>query len=191
MNRYSCLNKQIFKQNGYQVVPIRYEDMFKIMKWRNEQIYHLRQSKLLTEKDQESYFIKVVAKLFNQENPAQLLFSYLENGVCIGYGGLVHINWLDRNAEISFIMDTSLEKEFFKKYWSNFLKLIEQVAFEELKLHKLTAYSYDIRPHLYEILEKSNYLQTARLKKHTFIGNKFIDVLIHEKMDKRSFESSC
>jgi hypothetical protein len=34
-----------------------------------------------------------------------LLFSFLKNGECIGYGGLVHINWIDQNAEISFMID--------------------------------------------------------------------------------------
>ena len=73
-------------------------------------MYHLRQDKPLTEEDQEAYFLNVVAKLFEQERPNQLLFSFLDGDKCIGYGGLVHINWIDKNAEISFIMNTSLEK---------------------------------------------------------------------------------
>ena len=83
------------------------------MKWRNEQIYHLRQSELLTEESQERYFQDIVSKLFNQKEPDQLLFSFLKNDKIIGYGGLVHINWTDRNAEISFIMDTNEEKNIF------------------------------------------------------------------------------
>ena len=77
------------------------------MRWRNEQMYHLRQSKPLTEADQDRYFDEVVSQLFDQEQPEQILFSFLEGEKCIGYGGLVHINWGDRNAEVSFIMDTS------------------------------------------------------------------------------------
>ncbi|MBK8827806.1 MAG: GNAT family N-acetyltransferase, partial [Saprospiraceae bacterium] len=83
------------------------------MKWRNEQMYHLRQSKLLTVDDQERYFTNVVAHLFDKEQPDQILFSYIEGDVCIGYGGLVHINWIDKNAELSFIMDTKLESNHF------------------------------------------------------------------------------
>src|SRR5690554_6066540 len=109
MNSYKALNKQSFRVGKFSLVPVRFEDRLSIMQWRNEQIYHLRQHKPLTEQDQENYFKNVVSGLFESEKPNQLLFSFLKGGQCIGYGGLVHINWLDQHAEISFIMDTSLE----------------------------------------------------------------------------------
>src|SRR5690554_7644655 len=104
MNYYKVLSKQVYTAGNYSLVPIRMEDRFDIMKWRNEQIYHLRQSKPLTLEDQNHYFNNIVTKLFGQEQPTQILFSCLEGDRCIGYGGLVHINWLDKNAEVSFIM---------------------------------------------------------------------------------------
>ena len=106
--KYKVLSQSVFQEGDYKIVPIRFEDRLDIMQWRNEQIYHLRQAKPLTAADQENYFVNTVAKLFDEEKPAQILFSYLENDVCIGYGGLVHINWIDKNAEISFIMNTEL-----------------------------------------------------------------------------------
>ena len=127
MSSYKVLNKQVFSSGNYSIVPIRMEDRFDIMKWRNEQIYHLRQDKLLTPENQDYYFQNVVDKLFNEDQPNQILFSFLENGECIGYGGLVHINWIDKNAEISFIMDTRLENERFVEIWNESLSLIEKV----------------------------------------------------------------
>ena len=164
MSCYKALNKQEYSNNEFSIVPIRYEDRMDIMKWRNEQIYHLRQNKPLTIEDQENYFINVVSKLFRHEQPNQILFSYLENGVCIGYGGLVNINWIDKNAEISFIMDTGLEKENFSKHWNNFLGLIGQVAFNELKLYKIFTFAFDLRPHLYASIEYSGFVKEATLK---------------------------
>lgn len=165
MNSYKAIHKQKFSSDMYDIVPIRYEDRMEILKWRNEQIYHLRQDKPLTEEDQENYFITVVNKLFNQERPNQLLFSYLEGDKCIGYGGLVHINWIDKNAEISFVLSTKLEKEHFSKHWKTFLKLIEQVAFNELDLYKIFTYAFDLRPHLYAPIEDSGFVKEAILKK--------------------------
>lgn len=182
MNSYKALNNQVFSNGNYSIVPIRFEDRMDIMKWRNEQIYHLRQSKPLTIEDQNSYFENTVAKLFDQEQPNQILFSYLENNVCIGYGGLVHINWIDKNAEISFIMDTELEGNFFQLHWMNYLSLIEKVAFEELKFHKIYTYAFDLRPHLYKVFTDSGFMEEARLKEHCFFENKFIDVVIHCKI---------
>jgi hypothetical protein len=92
---YKVLHKQQFSVGNFSIVPIRFDDRHVIMKWRNEQLYHLRQQKPLTVEDQDTYFNTVVSKLFDQEQPNQILFSFLENGICIGYGGLVHINWID------------------------------------------------------------------------------------------------
>lgn len=181
MKNYNCLANSVFQQGAFSIVPLRYEDRLDILKWRNEQIYHLRQNKPLTVEDQENYFNNVVDKLFDEEQPNQILFSYLENGKCIGYGGLVHINWIDKNAEISFIMNTVLEKDNFQKHWSIYLELIEKVAFEELNFHKIFVYAFNLRPHLYTALESSGYLEDARLKEHCFFNNKFIDVLIYSK----------
>ena len=163
------------------MVPIRVEDRYAIMKWRNEQIYHLRQDKTLTREDQDHYFTQVVSGLFEQEKPEQILFSFLKGDQCIGYGGLVHINWIDQNAEISFIMDTTLEKDHFDMNWSSYLKLIEDVAFEDLKLHKLYTYAFDIRPNLYPILENRGYFSDGILNQHCFHHGEFKDVRIHSK----------
>jgi len=184
LNKYRCLTQQEFSKGEYKIVPIRFEDRYEIMKWRNEQIYHLRQKEPLTNEQQDLYFNTVVDGLFGQEQPNQILFSYLENNECIGYGGLVQINWIDRNAEISFIMKTDLEKSDFELHWNNFLNLIHIVATKELNFIKTYTYAYDLRPRLYNALEDSGYKLEARLKKHKLVENKFIDVLIHSKINE-------
>ena len=179
--QYKVLAQQEFAHAHYKIVPIRYEDRIAIMQWRNEQIYHLRQQKPLTLADQENYFTNVVSGLFEQEQPNQILFSYLENDQCIGYGGLVHINWNDQHAEISFIMDTALEQEAFSEHWTIYLSLIEKVAFGALKLHKIFTYAFDVRPHLYPVLEAAGFKKEAVLKDHCFFNNQFKNVSIHAK----------
>ena len=185
MKTYLALKKNIFQIDNFSIVPIRYEDRFEIMKWRNEQVYHLRQDEPLTIENQEKYFTEVIPGLFELKQPDQLLFSFLENEICIGYGGLVKINWLDKNAEISFIINTELEKNNFGKYWSIFLSLIEEIAFKEINLHKIYTYAFDLRPHLYEVLTNSGYIEEARLKEHCLFQNNYIDILIHIKTNDR------
>ncbi len=181
--KYKILGEQQeFQQNQFRLVPIRMQDRWDIMKWRNEQIYHLRQSKPLTPEDQDRYFNDVVSKLFEQEQPVQLLFSFLEGDTFIGYGGLVHINWIDRNAEISFIMNTELEGVYFEKYWVEYLSMIEQVAFDSLRLHKIYTYAFDLRPNLYPALEIAGFSLEARLKEHCYFNREYKDVLIHSKI---------
>ncbi len=179
MANYKCLKQQKYTFGDYSIVPLRYEDRFSIMKWRNEQIYHLRQAKILREDDQQRYFDNVVAKLFDNPQPDQILFSYLEKGVCIGYGGLVHINWIDNNAEISFIMDTMLEKSHFAEHWSNYLTMLKKVAFIDISLHKIYTYAFDLRPHLYPVLENNGLVKEATLKDHCYFEGIYKDVVIH------------
>jgi RimJ/RimL family protein N-acetyltransferase len=180
---YKALNKQIFTTDGFYLVPIRFEDRYDIMKWRNEQIYHLRQKEPLTIEQQDVYFENVVAKLFEQVQPNQILFSFLKNEELIGYGGLVHINWEDKNAEVSFIMDSVLEKDRFQELWLAYLKLIEEVVFHELSFHKMYTYAFDLRPYLYETLGNAGFVEDAKLKSHAIFEGKPVDVVIHSKFN--------
>ena len=183
MPKYKILKQQIFESEGFSIVPIRFQDRYQIMKWRNEQMYHLRQKKLLTREEQDLYFEEVISKLFNQKKPNQILFSFLKERTCIGYGGLVHIDWQNKNAEISFVMNTEKETTFFYEYWNSFLNLIEKVAFYDVQLHKIYVYSYNLRPVLYSVLNAYGYKKEARLKEHQFFKNSYIDVFIHSKIN--------
>ncbi|RYF88121.1 MAG: GNAT family N-acetyltransferase [Chitinophagaceae bacterium] len=178
---YKSIHNQVQSQGSFSIVPLRSQDRYDIMQWRNEQIFHLRQNKLLTKEEQDRYFDEVVAKQFLQDNPPQLLFSFLQNGECIGYGGLVHINYIDRNAEISFLMNTKLEEAYFEQHWQTYLSLIEKIAFEEARLHKIYTYAFDLRPRLYVALCNAGYKEEARLKQHCYFEGKYLDVLIHSK----------
>jgi len=184
LKKYKGLTKQEFANGEYKLVPIRYDDRYEIMKWRNEQIYHLRQRELLTVEQQDAYFENVVKKLFDYEQPDQILFSFLKNDELIGYGGLVHINWFDKNAEVSFIMDTKHENDFFKVYWNQYLKLLANISFGELKLHKTFVYAFDVRPNLYDALDESGYFLDSRLREHCNINGMYKDVLIYSFINK-------
>jgi RimJ/RimL family protein N-acetyltransferase len=177
--KYKCLKIGRYKHDGFKMVPVRFMDRYLIMKWRNEQMHHLRQKSELTKAEQDHYFENVIAKLFTEESPTQILFSFLDNNKCIGYGGLVHINWTDKNAEFSFLLKTNLIQSQEKIYWSNFLKYLCSVAFEELGLHKVYGYAYDVRPHIYNYLLESRFKFEARLTDHYYLGGKFYDVVIH------------
>lgn len=186
---YRCLAKNQFEINGFSLIPIRFEDRLDIMRWRNEQIDHLRQKEILTKENQEVYYREVLSPLFSEDQPNQILFSLLKNEKLIGYGGLVHINWFDQNAEISFIMETELQTNNFDEIWTNYLILLEKIAFQQLNFHKIYTYAFDIRPYLYETLENSGFIKEAILKEHCYFENNFIDVIIHSKINHEQRKS--
>lgn len=183
VNEYISLNLNIHSINQFKIEPIRFEDKETIRCWRNDQMLHLRQKEKITIKKQTEYFEQVIRKLFLVEEPSQILFSFFENDSFIGYGGLVHIDWISRNAEVSFLTKTKLKNEIERKYWVNFLKLISIVAFKELKFNKIYCYAYDLRPHLYPYLIESDFTFEARLKNHYYYENELYDVVIHSKFN--------
>lgn len=178
---YVCLNSQKYSESSYTLVPLRHQDIFDIMQWRNEQIQFLRQKHLLTKDEQEKYFQTVILPSFGEKQPRQILFSLLLNNACIGYGGLVHIDWLSRRGEISFLVNTKRAKDT-KQYnqdFTAFLALIKKVAFDDLHFHRLFTETFDIRQHHISILEDQGFAFEGRLKEHTVIDGKFVDSLMH------------
>lgn len=180
-SKYKILGENTFQLDEYSLVPIRKEDMLPIMHWRNEQIDILRQKEPLTPEMQDVYYTNVVSTLFEEQYPGQLLFSFLENSVLIGYGGLVHIDWESKNAEISFITATSRNRDHsqFTKDWTTYLSILIRIVKEQLMFKKIYTYAYDIRPHLYPILISAGFVEEARLKNHILINNNYFDVVIH------------
>ena len=173
----------LFLQSGqigdYSLVPIRMEDRGLIRQWRNEQMYHLRQNTPLTKEDQDQYFATVVKNLFEIDHPKQYLFSYLHQHQCIGYGGLVHIDYDRKTAELSFIMQTSLEQEAFATHWDNYLTMIRPIAFQGLGLHKMFTYAFDLRPHLYPVLEGAGFLKEREIPDALQENGRSIPAIIH------------
>ena len=181
LNSYKCLKKRVFENGSYRLIPIRQMDKYKIMKWRNEQLYHLRQESVLTRKAQDLYFKNVIQTGFRKVNPNQILFSFLKNKILIGYGGLVHIDWKARTAEVSFLIDTEHEEKYFQNFWKIFIDLIESIAFNHLSFHKIYTFSYNLRPKLYKILKKLNFFNEKTFYKTLSKKVKVIDSRIDSK----------
>lgn len=183
MNHYKALSQQSFELGSLRLVPIQDEDKYLIMEWRNEQMFHLRQNKELSRADQQHYFQTIVRPLFSQEKPDQILFSLLEEDTCIGYGGLVHLDWYKLEAEVSFLMNTSLESKRFEELWSKFLKILKVVAFDQLALVRIFTYAYDLRENLYPPILENHFKLTRRIPNVLRESNRSYDVLIHTKLN--------
>jgi len=177
---YKCLKQSSFSEGDYVLSPISILNAETIRVWRNSQIQFLRQKREITQEEQQLYFLKTVRPNFYSVNPPQLLFEISESGSFIGYGGLVHISWEDKRAEISFL--TSPERSQSANYeidFRNFLSLIKFVAKEKLELHKLMTETYDGREIHLETLISAGFSLEGRLIDHVSHMNEYRDALIH------------
>jgi len=180
-HRYCCLSEVLPSEGEYHITSIRYEDIFKIKIWRNEQMDILRQKTILTDEVQNKYFNTVIFPDFSSHEPRNILVSYFCQSILIGYGGLVHIDWEARRAEVSFLLDPSRVRssEKYKKDFIVFLSLIKGLAQSQLKLNRLFTETYDVRPVHIKCLEESGFLFEGRMRKHVVVAGQLTDSLIH------------
>lgn len=178
---YIALKNNEWMLDNYTVLPLREQDIYDIMHWRNSQVDVLRQEKKLTRTDQEAYFQKIVQPGFAQASPGMMLFSFLQNDSCIGYGGLTNMSWTHKRAELSFLLDTERVSNdaVYKKDFSAFITLMKSILFTDLQFNRLFTETFDIRPLHISILEENGFVLEGRMRQHVLIDGIKTDSLIH------------
>jgi RimJ/RimL family protein N-acetyltransferase len=181
IEKYVCLKKIKYEFKDYYLIPIREKDIQKIRIWRNKQMDILRQKKKISKKEQIDYYESILVKKFNEKKPDTILFSYMLNDDCIGYGGLTNIDWISKKAEISFITNNlrHVNSDVYFQDFSCFLNIIIQLAFQELKFNRLFTETYNVRPLHLKILEKIGFELEEEIKQYVNIKGKYVDSLIH------------
>lgn len=180
-NKYLCLSKQVFDYGEYKVEPYRYEDLFKIKEWRNDQIDILRQANTLSDEDQINYYNNFILPSFHQQRPKIILFSFFLKKELIGYGGLTNCSWDNKRCELSFLLSTerSRDNEIYGNDFSAFIKLMKEIVFQAMPFNRIFTETYDVRPFHVSILEKNGFVFEGRMREHVVIDGKFVDSLLH------------
>ena len=157
------------------------KDIESIRQWRNAQMDVLRQGVLITSEAQKCYFAEYVWPDKSRLQPSQILLAIERHGELIGYGGLVHISWEDQRAEISFLLAPFIESnsQFRAEIFSIFLKHIQVLAFEDLKLSRLWTETFAHRADHLRVLEAAGFRFEGRLRGHVIICGRPIDSLLH------------
>ena len=104
MFNYKFLKKRIFS-NNFSIENIKKNEIEQIRIWRNDSIKFLRQNRKISKKEQILYFKKNIYEQTLSKRPKQILFAFKKDNILIGYGGLVHISWENKNAELSLLLD--------------------------------------------------------------------------------------
>lgn len=177
---YRCADLTGLARGHMTLRPIHWEDREPIRDWRNAQLEVLRQADPLSEVDQERYYRLVVRPQFDEVAPDQVLMAMLNDGRLVGYGGLVHISWPNRRAEISFMTEPQrLDDATFRSDWAVFLDLMVEVGRERLGLHRLSTETYEIRTAVLETLEACGFVEEGRLRDQVWLEDRYIDSVLH------------
>lgn len=178
---YRCLNKQNYEQGLYTIVPLNESDMELIRVWRNAQMAILRQNKELTEEDQRIYWKEVILPSFEEPKPRQILFSFLNQGERVGYGGLTYLDWEAKRGEVSFLLEPSrtINGAEYRTEYMAFLTLLRQAVFEDMRFHRMFAETFDVRPDHVAALVQFGFKQEGVLRDHAVVEGRFVNSLIH------------
>jgi len=172
--------------SNYELRKIAAEDMEKIRVARNAQMDVLRQNQEITPEQQQKYFEEIIKPSFTKNNPELLLYSLFKDQEWIGYGGLVHISWEHKRAEVSFLVttDRANHPETYAQDFSRFLNLLAHIAFHDLNFNRLFTETFDFRKEHLDILQGFGFKPEGILKEHVLIGNHYHDSLIHGLLAK-------
>ena len=186
---YLCLDQNQFTLRNYAISTIQPEDIELIRNWRNAQMTVLRQSAPIEYSQQIEYYSSVIWPSMGKDKPDNILFTFFHNNKRIGYGGLVHLSWQDKRAELSFLLDSDLtgNDEEYGKHFSAFIQLMITVAFERLNFHRLFTETYSTRVNHISFLESCGFVLEGTMRDHIILENKYVDSLIHSLINNNSY----
>lgn len=178
---YACMTRPVLRAGDLSVQAVQPAEIEAIRQWRNAQMDVLRQAEPISPEQQEAYFARHIWPHYALPQPDTILLSYREGESLIGYGGLVHIAWVHRRAELSFLLDPALieDESSYARYFSGFLGLMKQLAFADLGLNRLFTETYATRPHHIAVLESAGFKREGVMRAHVIIGGQPVDSILH------------
>lgn len=182
MRRYTCLpGDGTVRSGAFALTTVQDDHIEAIRHWRNAQMGVLRQAEPITTQQQVRYYSTCVWPTLADPRPANILLSLLEEGRPIGYGGLVHIAWEHRRAEVSFLLDEQFtwDPGVYAPYFSIFLNLVKRLAFDGMGMHRLFTETYATRTHHIEVLQANGFQFEGSMRHHVRIAGRWVDSLLH------------
>lgn len=179
--RYRCMPQARLETRSFAVSAVQPRHIEAIRRWRNAQLDVLRQAEPITEAQQQAYYASHVWPALDEERPANLLLVLEQAGEAVGYGGLVHIAWEHRRAEVSFLLDPRLaaDETVYARHFTAFLALIKDLAFGDLGFNRLFVETYANRTHHISVLEAAGFVLEGVMRQHVFIDGRPVDSLVH------------
>jgi len=179
--RYRVMPYPRLSDGMLDVRAVQPADIEAIRQWRNAQMDVLRQTAPISPEQQTRYFADHVWPHVASQEPVQILLALESAGVLIGYGGLVHISWPNRRAEVSFLLtpDRERQSDVLIEFFSRFLNLMKQLAFDHLGLRRLCTETFAHRLRHIAALEASGFQCEGRLREHVLIDGTPTDSFAH------------
>ena len=183
---YACLVRKQISYQYYSIRAVEVSDIELIRQWRNAQMDVLRQQREIIPAEQLAYYEQHIWPTLGDVRPENILLAYSLGDRLIGYGGLVHIAWEHRRAELSFLLDPArgINEHSYRCDFSAFLQLIKSLAFEDLNLQRIYTETYAHRTHHISVIEATGFSHEGTLRENILLNGQPVDSLIHSCLKK-------
>jgi RimJ/RimL family protein N-acetyltransferase len=178
---YKCLPQRIYQNGEYTIEAVQPHHIERIRQLRNEQMDLLRQENPISKEEQIQYYEKYIWPELKSDNPKNILLSYKYKDELIGYGGLVHLSWVDKRAEMSFLLDSSIVKNDNHRniYMSNFITLVKNICFNQLSFNRLYTETFEFRKFHIKVLCNNGFKEEGCMRQHIYVDNQYYDSILH------------
>jgi RimJ/RimL family protein N-acetyltransferase len=178
---YRCMPRPTIAHGRHAVRAVEPAHIEAIRQWRNAQMDVLRQSQPTSHEQQVAYYTREIWPAKEDIEPTNILLVYLVDDRPIGYGGLVHIDWPGKHAEVSFLLDPALttDREIYRDHQLRFLALIQELAFDDLGFDYLTTETYAHREAHITNLEAAGFVRTEVLPLTVQVNRIWTDSIMH------------
>lgn len=130
------------------------------------------------------YTYRQICKGDETDTPPNIWFALCLDDHMIGIVGLHNIRYVQRNAEIAFLIG---EHKYRKKgYGVKALALLEKYAFCTLGLHRIYAYIYSDNIASISLVEKCHFCKEGILHEANYWNGKYRDVYVYAKLNKQN-----
>jgi RimJ/RimL family protein N-acetyltransferase len=178
---WRCMPRPVLADAELTVSAVRPAHIEDIRRWRNAQLDVLRQASPLEPEQQRAYYAQHIWPEKASATPRNVLLSIHERDRLIGYGGLVHLSWPYRRAEVSFLLDPALARDegAHAARFVRFMRLMQRLAFSDLGFVRLTSETYAFRTAHIATLERCGFVREGVLRDHVVVDGARCDAVLH------------
>jgi len=166
------------------------EDLQQLRDWRNNPDFrkYYREYRELNMQQQEQWFEKSVV---NDNNTQMFVIKKNENNELIGCCGIIYINWVHRNADLSLYIgweDAYIDD---KGYAEESCKILLDYGFNELGLNKVWTEIYEFDDKKKDLYDKLFFQQDGLLRENYWYDGKWWDSRILSLLSIEYMESDA
>tara|TARA_A100001037_G_scaffold239144_1_gene218666 strand:+ start:1782 stop:2294 length:513 start_codon:yes stop_codon:yes gene_type:complete len=162
----------------FELKNIKKQDLKTIIRWRNDSriIKFNTQFFLLNMEYQKKWFKEISAK---KSKNKMFIFKY--GNEIVGIGGLIHVDYENKNADIAIILGESKIRG--KGFGTKALEMLVEYGFKKMKLHRIGADIFEYNKISLRLFEKLKFKKELEMKDYLWRDGRWWKVYTYSRIN--------